>query len=171
MQYSELETERLQLRRLSERDAKAFHALAIDPHIRQYLLDGEIMSEAWCAEQIAVSDRLFGEGRAGLWLLYQKRALPEEAIGFCGFHVFEELGAEPQLLYALVERCAGKGYATEVARALLRFAAQELGMDRVVSAVDAPNHASIRVLEKMGFVRCGGVPGAFGTTILFERCI
>ena len=46
---------------------------------------------------------------------------------------------------------------------------RRLGWSRVVAAVDEPNMASVRVLEKVGFVGCGRVPGNFGHTLLFER--
>jgi RimJ/RimL family protein N-acetyltransferase len=47
--------------------------------------------------------------------------------------------------------------------------ARRLGWTRVVAAVDRPNEASRRVLDKLGFSCRGRVPGAFGDTLLFER--
>jgi len=44
----------------------------------------------------------------------------------------------------------GKGYATEIASALVDAAFFELRADRVISTVDVNNGASIRVLEKIG---------------------
>ena len=38
-----------------------------------------------------------------------------------------------------------------------------------VTSMDAPNGASLRVLEKLGFRRCGQVPGAFGPIHVLER--
>jgi [ribosomal protein S5]-alanine N-acetyltransferase len=40
--------------------------------------------------------------------------------------------------------------ATEVARALLSHAFLTLGVTEVVAATDVPNHASVRVLERIG---------------------
>ena len=85
----------------------------------------------------------------------------------CGFRVFDALGDEPQLLYALPEQHTGKGFATEVARALVEYARRAAGFAEVSAAVDQPNRASIRVLEKVGFRRGGEAPGAFGRTLLF----
>jgi [ribosomal protein S5]-alanine N-acetyltransferase len=57
----------------------------------------------------------------------------------------------------------GRGIATEAARACLRYAFLEAGLDRVVAGVDAPNAASTRVLEKLGMKPVGPLnsePGA-----------
>ena len=160
-------SKRLSYRRIRPSDLEAFHALIVDPHVLRFLLDGEMMSREWCAREIQTSAQLFERAGLGLWLLYE--ADGENPIGFCGFRVFEELGPEPQLLYAFTERHTGKGYATEVARALVTYARAGPGLRRIVSAADEPNAASIRVLQKVGFRRCGETPGAFGRTLIFEH--
>jgi RimJ/RimL family protein N-acetyltransferase len=45
------------------------------------------------------------------------------------------------------------GYATEMARPLLRIAFEDLGLHRVTGQLDARNAASARVLEKLGMRR------------------
>jgi RimJ/RimL family protein N-acetyltransferase len=47
----------------------------------------------------------------------------------------------------------GHGFATEAARALLRIGFEELGLHRIVGRLDARNHASARVLERLGMRR------------------
>jgi len=51
----------------------------------------------------------------------------------------------------------GQGYATEAARAVVRFAFEELGAVRLTSGHMPENPASGRVLEKCGFVATGEV--------------
>ena len=159
-----LASERLSYCRLTGRDVDLFHTLCLDEHVKHYLLDGKDVPRSWAVEAIELSDRLFREHGVGLWLVRGD----ETPIGFCGFRRFAELGVDPQLLYALTRDYGGLGYATEAAGAMLTET-QRLGWSRVVGAVDAPNTASIRVLEKCGFVACGRVPGGFGETLLFER--
>jgi ribosomal-protein-alanine N-acetyltransferase len=48
-----------------------------------------------------------------------------------------------------------RGYATEAARVLLRWAFGTLDLNRVQAQTDTRNLASARVLEKLGFVREG----------------
>jgi RimJ/RimL family protein N-acetyltransferase len=54
--------------------------------------------------------------------------------------------------YFVVQSSTGKGYATEAARATIRFAFEHLKIFRVELRCSADNHASQRVAEKCGFV-------------------
>jgi len=58
-----------------------------------------------------------------------------------------------ELGYMLRRDRWGQGITTEAARLLLDFAFGEVGLHRVFAVVDDDNHASIRVLEKLGFRR------------------
>ena len=55
-----------------------------------------------------------------------------------------------ELGWTFNKRYHGHGYATEAAGALLRFAADELGIRRFIAHCDAENAASRRVMEKLG---------------------
>jgi len=57
--------------------------------------------------------------------------------------------------YCLDESAWGQGFATEAADALLQWAFDTLDLNRVQSEADTRNTASVRVLEKLGFVREG----------------
>ena len=54
--------------------------------------------------------------------------------------------------YYLASAHWGRGYASEAARVLLAFAFGSLGVHRVEAEVVPGNHASVRVLERAGFV-------------------
>jgi RimJ/RimL family protein N-acetyltransferase len=166
-----LHSARLSYERLALGAVDTFHSLVVDAHVRLYLLDGEVMDRAWCEAEVERSDALFASVGFGLWLVYEAGAGERDAIGFCGYRRFEELSDEPQLLYAFLEPYTGRGYATEVARALVDFAKANTSLRKIDSAVDEPNTASARVLEKTGFQRCGDVPGAFGRIFLFELAL
>ncbi len=57
--------------------------------------------------------------------------------------------------YFLDPGCQGKGFATEATRALLDWGRTRLDMNRFRARVMTANQASIRVLEKCGFVPSG----------------
>jgi len=57
--------------------------------------------------------------------------------------------------YWLGARHVGKGYMTEAVRGALRFSFSGLGLHRVEAATMPANAASLRVLERAGFVREG----------------
>lgn len=60
-----------------------------------------------------------------------------------------------ELGYMIARDQWGLGYATEIAARVLGYAFEELGLVRVHAGAYADNAPSIRVLEKLGFVREG----------------
>ncbi len=49
----------------------------------------------------------------------------------------------------------GKGYAGEAMRLRTRYAFRELGLEKLITTVMAPNEASRRALERAGYRQCG----------------
>jgi RimJ/RimL family protein N-acetyltransferase len=72
-----------------------------------------------------------------------------EHIGFCGPKYLKEIG-EVDLGFRFTPANWGKGYATEAARASVQDAFDRLNLDQIVGLAEPENHASIRVLEKVG---------------------
>ena len=62
---------------------------------------------------------------------------------------------EAYIGFFLHRRFWGQGYATEIARTLLRFGFEELGLHRIFAWCDRENVASSRVLEKAGMKQEG----------------
>ena len=79
-----------------------------------------------------------------------------------GGHVGETYLANPdwevprvEVGYFIVRECTGKGYATEAARATVRYAFEQMGVLRVDLRCAADNAASRHVAERCGFVQEG----------------
>lgn len=159
-----MHSNRLRYRPVTLDDLDDFHGLVVDEYIRRYLMDGEIFPREWSRERIEGNLDLFAERGVGLWLVHERET--DELVGFCGFLAFPDLHPEPQLLYALREPFAGQGYATEMGRAAIAEARRRPGFETIIAGVDAPNAASVRVLEKLGFVTYDTLPGAFGDTFM-----
>jgi [ribosomal protein S5]-alanine N-acetyltransferase len=159
-------SERLRYVPVTPATLDAFHMLAQDAHVRRYLMDGHIFPREWSEARIRDSEALFERRGMGLWLTHDRtsRAL----VGFCGFLEFPAIHPEPELVYALLERYACRGYATEMARASIAHARTRGGFHDIVTSVDEINTASLRILEKLGFERRGSRPGAFGPTLLLR---
>ncbi len=79
-------------------------------------------------------------------------------VGVCGLVGVAEGSAE--LGYWIGRPFWGRGYATEAARAVLRFGFEELGLARVTARCLERNAASYRVLEKVGMRFEGWRPNA-----------
>lgn len=65
---------------------------------------------------------------------------------------------EATLAYYLARDYWGRGLASEAARAFVDHGFRDLGLQKIHAGMNAANHASIRVVEKLGFtrVRSGG---------------
>jgi RimJ/RimL family protein N-acetyltransferase len=146
----ELRTDRLLLRRWTERDRAAFHALNSDPAVMATI--GPVMSRA---ESDAFMNRIearFDEHGFGLWCVERVDGGDGEPIGFTGLAVpwFRD-GVE--VGWRLRHEHWGHGYATEAARACLDLGFGPLGLDEVISFTARTNVRSQRVMEKLGMTR------------------
>lgn len=145
---AELTTRRCLLRPLAVDDATSLHALWSSPGVRRFLWDDEIISLARTVEALERNERLFHEQRFGLWGATPRGA--SDLIGFAGLWPFRE-PPEIELLYGVEEHAWGRGFATEIAHAVVKYCFDSLAMAAVRASTDAGNVASSRVLEKLGF--------------------
>ncbi len=137
-----METERLQLVRYkNDTHKQSFVALNTDPVVRKNM-DGVHSEET----ATALWNKIIEENRM-CWGVVHKTN--EEYIG----HAFldtSESTENVELGFLFFSQQWGQGYATEVAKALVQHALQDLSCRSVIATVDNDNVASIRVLEKAG---------------------
>lgn len=143
----EIHTTRAVLRPVAPDDLDALHALFVDPEVRRFLWDDEVVARAVTEDVIARSQSQFRDQGHGLWLA--RLAQTSDPAGFAGFWYFHE-PPQLELLYGLAPTQWGRGLATEIAAALLRHGFGKLGFARIVGSTDAPNTASCRVMERLG---------------------
>jgi ribosomal-protein-alanine N-acetyltransferase len=150
-----LETPRLVLRQMTEADAEHLLALNQNPSVTRYILGEPPLTSREQALGV-LHERVFPQYAQGLgrWACVEKSH--GEFIGWCGLkHVPED--GEYDLGYRLFEHRWGHGYATEAAGAVCGLARRRLQGKRVVGKAMRDNHASRRVLEKVGLVFEGEV--------------
>ena len=142
-----LETDRLILRMFREDDLDAYAAISADPEVMRYLGDGKPLDRPSSWRQIAMI--------LGHWQLrgYGLFALEEKAtgdlVGRAG--IFEPEGWPGfEAGWMLRRESWSKGYATEAARRVLRWAFTDLGREHVISLIREANAPSIRVAERLG---------------------
>jgi RimJ/RimL family protein N-acetyltransferase len=145
----ELRTERIALRRLTADDVDALTELDSDPQVMRLLTNGKptprhVIAGVVLPAQLRIYERF---PRLGRW------AAHDPATGrFLGWFALnpDEDGRGAELGYRLRRQVWGRGLATEGARALVAYALDEVGLDRVWAQTMAVNTASRRVLEKAG---------------------
>jgi RimJ/RimL family protein N-acetyltransferase len=140
-------TPRLILREFSPADLDAVHSYSSDPRVTRYLFFGprDHDGTAEYLEGLLLSQLEVPRTRFELGV---QEIASGMLIGACDLSLIERHVAD--LGYMLGPAHWGKGYATEIALALLETAFRHLRAERVISTVDVNNRASIHVLEKIG---------------------
>jgi [ribosomal protein S5]-alanine N-acetyltransferase len=140
-------TARLNLREFVRSDFHAVHAYSSDPRVTRYLFFGprDEDSTADYLDGLLASQR---ERPRTRFELAVEEIASGRVIGACDLSFIERNVVD--LGYMLGTENWGKGYATEIALALVDAAFFDLRAARVISTVDINNGASIRVLEKIG---------------------
>ena len=147
-----LETERLLLRDWQPSDHAPFAALNADPDVTRYLNGPMTRGE---------SDELLGRIR-GHWQdhgfgLYAVEVKDSGAFaGFVGLAIpsfLPDVLPAVEVGWRLSREHWGKGYATEGARASLRYGFEELELRQIISIIDPDNAASVRVADRLEMTR------------------
>ena len=147
MTGGEIETVRLYLRPLAEADLDSLHQIWTEPGVRQYLWDDEVIPKERTSSIIQISLASFETNGFGLWSVFLRSA--RAMIGFCGFWHFHE-PRRLELLYGIAASRWRQGFASEVARAMIRYGFEELSFDRIEASTDAANLVSTRVMKAVG---------------------
>ncbi|HEU5169097.1 MAG TPA: GNAT family N-acetyltransferase [Gemmatimonadales bacterium] len=105
-----------------------------------------------------VRDRLRADpAQEGWWTWVVVRKDTREAVGSVGFGGGPDTEGAVMLGYATYPDVEGRGYATEAARALARWALAQPGVRRVCASMPPDNRAAIRVAQKVGMRLLGTV--------------
>jgi len=142
------ETERLILRHFCESDIDSLANILADPEVMKFSLKGPYSLEQ-TRGLVEYTISSYESNGLGLWAAVHKA--DGNLIGYCGHFVQEIDGRrEIELTYRFAKEYWGKGLATEAARATCKYAFTELGLNHLISIIEAENIASIRVAEKCG---------------------
>jgi len=147
-----LTTERLSLRRFTPDDLDWLAALYGDPDVTRHL--GGVKSRAQTQDVLDARILNYYDEHPGLgiWMTIDRGTGNP-----VGFHLLNHIRGESiiQVGYALARPAWGKGYASEMAEAVLGYGFRELRLPRIAGMTSKQNHASLRVLQKIGLERRG----------------
>jgi len=142
------------LRAYTMDDLDAIHDMQSRPEVTRYLLfDVRDRDEARISLERRVAAGL-PDHAGGPLLLALAAVLPDGTL--IGDVVLFQQDAESrqgEIGYIFHPDHAGRGYATEAARAMLGLGFEAYGLHRIVGRLDARNAASARVLERLGMRR------------------
>jgi ribosomal-protein-alanine N-acetyltransferase len=147
-----LETERLQLRELTEEDAPFILALVDSRGFRENIGDRGVRDLDAARTYTAALRDSYAKNGFGLWRAALKGT--DEPVGLCGLVKRDSLPV-PDVGYALLEAFWGQGLATEGAAAALDYGLKVLRLPVIAAITKPANTGSIAVLKKIGMTCLG----------------
>ncbi len=144
-------TQRLVLRPMTAEDAPAFHALVTRPEVSRMLF---LFPTNWpLSEAVPFLEAWRWQGR----LLFRVAiTLKGEWVGWIG----ADDAAEPEVFYAIRPEFTAQGIAQEALRGFTQFLFARFAPPALQAGAFTDNPASIKVLQRCGFVRTGEAMGA-----------
>ena len=149
MPWDILETEHLKLRESTVEDVEDFYRIYSEPSVTRHMEDLFSDPDEERAYMEDYIKQFYGFYGFGMWTVIYKET--GKVIGRAGLSVRE--GYElPELGFVIEVPFQRKGLAYEVCQGILEYAQEELLFDKLQALVEPENVASIKLLEKLGFV-------------------
>jgi [ribosomal protein S5]-alanine N-acetyltransferase len=149
--FPELETPRLLLRATTRDDADSMYRLFLDPRVGQYLGKAPPKSIDEIYQKI---DLILEQRRTmtGIWWTIVDRE-SEASLGGAGIWRWEKEHSRGEIGYQIAPSHWGRGLVPEALRRILRFGFERMRLHSVEAKLHPDNRASMRVLEKLAFVK------------------
>jgi ribosomal-protein-alanine N-acetyltransferase len=148
--FPELATERLRLRAPLPRDGATLLGILGDPEVTRYHNMPTLTS---LAEAQAALERLQHRYAARDTIRWAIELVERgEMIGTAGLLRFDFEQRRAEVGYEIARSAWGRGLATEAAAAIVGYGFSALGLHRIEAGVLPGSGASVRVLEKLGFL-------------------
>jgi RimJ/RimL family protein N-acetyltransferase len=160
-----IETDRLLLRKIEERDHEAIHRLNADPSFTRHLAGVQTREQS--DAHIERWDRHWAEHGFGIFAIEWKET--GDFVGRVGVQFHSHWPDDPEVGWAVDPAFWGRGIATEGGRACVDWALGELDFERIVSITTEPNTASRNVMRKLGFVHHVTVPSQWGPLMIHRK--
>lgn len=151
-----LATERLVLRELRQTDAADVLVFRGDPVVQRYD-DPPIHTLQEAAEFIEEMLQACAAEQQQTWAVTFTGS--NTVIGLVSLqypnHTGNRYHHRAEVGYGLARALWGQGLGSEAVRAVVHYGFAQLGLNRIYAGTIADNHESVRLLEKLGFVREG----------------
>ncbi len=142
-----LGTERLFLKFYTKNDKADFVSLFTNDAVMKYVGKGVLTAAQAEAFWKKVFEKLYPQG-FNMWAVFTKQ--DAFYVGHASIHPRPEKREDWEIVYFLRRDAWGKGFATEIARRIIKYGFEELNLNKVFATVDDDHFDSIHVLEKSG---------------------
>ncbi len=145
----ELETERLKLEPFQVAHYDGLRVMESDPDIMLYISNGVVKTPEETWESITRVQQRWEKYGFSWWAVREK--VSGQVVGAtCLRHLANIESAPLEIGWRLIAEHHGKGYASEAAQAVIAFAKQQIGTSYLVAVAVPENHASQRVMQRIG---------------------
>ena len=151
-----IQSERLYVRPWKEDDWKEFYLVMSKPQVHKYTSE-----KLWTVEKTkSVMDwfkqhKMGWEWKPGYFNCPLILRSNDQIIGRVGLNPFLEEKRIPEIEWTIGLEYWGKGYATEIGRAMLRFGFNEARFDEIIGFALPQHTASRKVMQKIGMEYVG----------------
>ncbi len=141
------ETNRLLVRKLKKTDLQAFHKMQSNPKVMQYTTG---ITKSIQEHTLELDDLIskYDKIKNDFWIYAIERK--SNAV-FVGTVALVKDNTDDEIGYRFLEKFWNKGYATEICKGLILYC-KSIGIKKIVGYVVDKNIASIKIIEKQGFV-------------------
>jgi RimJ/RimL family protein N-acetyltransferase len=151
----DLESNRLLLQPISWDDLEVIHRLHSFPEVDEFNTLG--IPENIEATKTILRPLIEGLNQKSIstytWKIVKKTS--NEFIGLAGISLSNDKFRLGEIYYKLLPEHWGKGYATEVAKTMIKSGFEDFHLHKIEAGVTTENLRSIKVLEKCGMTREG----------------
>ncbi|MCB0184019.1 MAG: GNAT family N-acetyltransferase [Caldilineaceae bacterium] len=147
MSDQRLTTDRLYARQFTPADLDEFAALCADATVLRYVGDGTTLPRADVARWIEICQQKYASRGYGTSAVFERES--DRFIGYCGVVRAPENDFD-ELIYVYHQAAWGKGYATEMGRAMLDYVFSVSALDKIYATIQKDNQASQLVAQKLG---------------------
>jgi ribosomal-protein-alanine N-acetyltransferase len=149
--FPALETERLSLREVKPSDVAEIFTLRSELRIMTYLDRSPAKSEEEAMQFIELNDTALKAGNGICWGMCQKGS--DKLIGTVAIWRIIKEHHRGEVGYTLHPDHQGKGLMDEAFKAVIKYGFEKIRLHSLEANVNPENKASIRLLQKNGFVK------------------
>ena len=151
--FPNLETNRLNLRRLKSEDVSEIFALRSNPEIMKFIPRPLMKTREEALEFISVMDANVNNNILLNWAITTKEE--DKLIGMIGFYRMKPENYRAEVGYILSAEFHGQGIITEALERIIQFGFDEMKLNSIEAVIDPENYGSEKVLLKNNFIKEG----------------
>lgn len=161
-EFPVIETERLVLRKIEDKDAEIFFRLYSDIKVMRYFGREMFTNFEQAVDKVNLEKSAFDNKEAVRWAVTLKPS--DQMIGSGGFWKINKEHFRAEIGYDLLPQYHRRGIMTEAVKAMIDFGFNRMKLHSIEANTDPENTASNRMLEKLGFI----LEGKFSENFFFN---